>query len=285
MSIPTLRASIDDAARRGVALGHFNISNVELLHGIYSAARALGVPVIIGLSESEEAFLGLEEAVALVHAIRERDQYPIYLNADHHTSFESVKKCIDAGFDSVIIDAAKLPFAENIALTKQCVAYARTVGRDVMVEAEIGYIGSGSTIKDTIPDGAGIKTTPEEAVTFVTETGVDLLAPSVGSVHGLIKSGKPHIDADLVREITERTHVPLVLHGGSGLTDADFTNAIRAGVRIVHINSEIRLAYRDTLRDALAAQPTEITPAKLHTPAVAAVQAVVAARLQLFNTP
>lgn len=283
----TLRECLKDAASEGIAIGHFNISNLEALHGIYQAARKTGVPVIIGVSEGEEAFVGLEEAVALVSTLRNRDQYPIFLNADHHGSFESVKRCIDAGFDAVIIDAAKLPFDENVALTRKCVEYARQVtlqtGRDILVEAELGYIGSGSNIKDTIPDGAGVKTDPEEAKKFVAETGVDLLAPSIGSIHGIIKSGKPHIDAELTKHIADIIGVPLVLHGGSGLRDEDFTNAIRAGVRIVHINSEIRLAYRDALKAALAEHPDEIAPAKLLQPAVDAIAEVVYQRLTLFS--
>src|SRR3989338_8437270 len=103
----TLRECIKEAEERGVAIGHFNISNLEGFHAIYNATKRLDVPVIIGLSEGEEGSVGREEGVALVRAIRERDQYPIFLNADHHSSFESVKKCIDAGFDTVIIDGAK----------------------------------------------------------------------------------------------------------------------------------------------------------------------------------
>ena len=105
---------IKEANEKGVAIGHFNISNLEALHGIYNAAKKLNLPVIIGLSEGEEKFLGREEAVALVHTIRERDDYPIFLNADHHASFESVKNSIDAGFDMVIIDCAKLPFDSKL---------------------------------------------------------------------------------------------------------------------------------------------------------------------------
>src|SRR5258708_17162 len=192
----TLRECIKEAGDKGVAVGHFNISNLEALHGIYGAAKKLNVPVIIGVSEGEEKFAGREEVVALIKTIRDRDNYPIFLNADHHASFESVKACIDAGFDMVIIDGAKLSFDENVAVTKQCVEYARGVnkssGRDVMVEAELGYIGSGSDIKDTIPEGAGVLTKPEDARKFVDATGIDMFAPSVGSIHGLIKSGKPH---------------------------------------------------------------------------------------------
>ncbi len=289
----TLREYVHEAQNKGVAIGHFNISNLEGLHGIYNAAKKLTadsgvtIPVIIGVSEGEEKFAGLEEVHVLVNEIRTRDNYPIFLNADHHASFESVKKCIDTGFDMVIIDAAKLPFEENVALTKQCVDYARnvstTTGRDVLVEAELGYIGSGSIIRESIPEGAGVLTTPDDAKNFVTATGIDLFAPSVGSIHGLIKTGKPHIDAELVKEIKNSTGIPLVLHGGSGLRDEDFTNAIMAGISIVHINSEIRLAFKEAVEKFITENPDEITPAKILGPAVDAIETVVYNRLKLFN--
>lgn len=279
----SLREYIKEAGEKGVAIGHFNISNLEALHGIYNAAKKLNLPVIIGVSEGEEKFAGLEEVAGLIRTIRERDNYPIFLNADHHHSFESVKACIDAGFDMVIIDGASLNFDENVKLTKQCVEYAKTVGRDVLVEAELGFIGSGSDIKDTIPEGAGILTKPEDAKKFVSETGIDLFAPSVGSIHGLIKSGKPHINAELVAEIKKTVGIPLVLHGGSGLRDEDFTNAIKAGISIVHINSEIRLAFEEAVKKFTAENPEEINPAKILTPAVDAIEKIVEARLKLFN--
>lgn len=285
--LKTLRIYIKEAEEKGVAIGHFNISNLEGLHAIYNAAKKLNLPVIIGLSEGEEKFVGTEEAVALVNSIRERDNYPIFLNADHHNSFESVKKCIDLGFDMVIIDGADLTFDDNVKHTKMCVDYAREVstltGRDIIVEAELGFIGSGSNIKDTIPEGAGIKTDPLEAEKFVKATGIDLLAPSIGSVHGIIKSGKPHIDAQLTRDIRDITGIPLVLHGGSGLRDEDFTNAIAAGVAIVHINSELRLAYRKAVEESLEDNETEIAPAKILAPAVKAMEEIVENRLKLFN--
>src|SRR3989338_8226478 len=283
----SLRECIKEAEKKGVAIGHFNISNLEAFHAIYNAAKKLKVPVIIGVSPGEESFVGLEETVALVHALREKDNYPIFLNADHHVSFESVKKCIDAGFDAVIIDLAKLSFEENIKITKECVEYAKKTraetGRDILVEGELGYIGSGSDIKDTIPEGAGILTKPEEAQKFVEMTGIDMLAPSVGSIHGLIKSGKPHIDGELVSQIKKATGIPLVLHGGSGLRDEDFTNAIVSGVSIVHINTEIRVAYDEALKKSLVDHPNETTPYKILQPVVDAIEKIVEERLKLFN--
>jgi fructose-bisphosphate aldolase class II len=283
----TLREYIKEAEEKGIAIGHFNISNLEALHGIYNAAKKLNLPVIIGLSEGEEKFVGREEAVALIKTIRDRDNYPIFLNADHHASFESVKGVIDAGFDAVIIDQAKFSFEENIKVTKQCVEYAHKVisetGRDILVEAEIGYIGSGSDMKDTIPEGAGILTTVEDAKKFVDETGIDMLAPSIGSIHGLIKSGKPHIDAVLAKQIRDAVGIPLVLHGGSGLRDEDFVNAIKAGISVVHINSEIRFAFKEAVKRFIEENPDEIVPSKILNPAVLAIENVVLSRLKLFN--
>lgn len=283
----TLREYVREAEEKKVAIGHFNISNLEGLHAIYNAAKKLNVPIVIGLSEGEEAYVGRAEGVALVRAIRERDNYPIFLNADHHSSFDSVKACIDAGFDAVIIDGTKLSFEENVKITKECVDYARGVtkatGRDILVEGELGYIGSGSNIKDSIPEGAGVLTKSDEAKKFVEQTGIDMLAPSVGSIHGLIKSGKPHIDAELSAEIRRIAGVPLVLHGGSGLRDEDFTNAVKAGISTIHINTEIRVAYVQGLKKFLIENPDEVVPYKVSKLAQDAVEKIVEERLKLFN--
>lgn len=282
-NMKSLREYIKEAGDKGVAIGHFNISNIEALHGIYNAAKKLNVPVIIGVSEGEEEFIGRNEIVALVKKIREKDNYPIFLNADHHYSFETAKNSIDAGFDSVIIDIADKSFDENVKITKECVDYVKESHKNVLVEAELGYIGSGSNIKDTIPEGAGVLTKVEDAKKFVEMTGIDMLAPSVGSIHGLIKSGKPHINSELVKEIKESVGIPLVLHGGSGLRDEDFTNAIKAGISIVHINTEIRIAYKEALEKYLKENPNEIAPYKILKPAVEAIEEVVYNRLKLFN--
>lgn len=279
----TLREYIKEADEKGVAIGHFNISNLEAFHGVYGAAKKLNVPVIIGLSEGEEDFVGRNEAIGIIKEIREKENFPIFLNADHHYSFERVKVSIDAGFDSVIFDGANLSFEENVKITKQCVDYKRSVNSSVLIEAELGYIGSGSNIKETVPEGAGGKTKPEDAKKFVEQTGVDMLAPSVGSVHGLIKSGKPHIDGTLVAEIKKAVGIPLVLHGGSGLRDGDFTTAIKSGISIIHISTEIRIAYDEALKKSLADNPNETTPYKILQPAVDAIEKVVEDRLKLFN--
>ncbi|MBP6931294.1 MAG: class II fructose-bisphosphate aldolase [Candidatus Pacebacteria bacterium] len=285
----TLREYIKEADENGVAIGHFNISNLEALHGIYNAAKKLGVPVIIGMTEGEEAFVGMDEGVALIREIREKDNYPIFLNGDHHYSFESVKAAIDAGYDSVIIDAVKLPLDDNIALTKKCVEYAREVGqrenRDILVEAELGFIGQSSKMLDTIPEGVSdaTMTTPEDAKSFVDATGVDMLAPSVGNVHGMVRGGNPRLHPERVKAIREATGIPLVLHGGSGTMAEDFIECIKNGIDIVHINTEIRVAYKEALEKSLKDHPEEVAPYKYLPEAVEAVERVVYDRLKLFS--
>lgn len=285
----TLREYIADAEAQKIAIGHFNISNLEALHAIFNAARELDVPVIIGTSEGEREFVGVHEAVALVRTLREKYNYPIFLNADHTYSYEGVVEAIDAGYDAVIFDGAKVSHEENIAITKKCVEYARNCGREVLVEAELGNIGQSSKVIDEIPEGVATDesflTSVEEAKKFVEETGVDLLAPAVGNMHGVLKGkANPKIDTERIQAIREACGVPLVLHGGSGIVDQDFVDAITAGISIVHINTDIRIAFRDGVAQALANSPDEIAPYRLMKPALEAVQAKVKDRLELFSS-
>lgn len=282
----TLRERISEAVDNGVVVGHFNISNIEGLWGIFRAAKGLGLPVIIGVSEGEREFIGIRQAVALVKSFREEYDYPVFLNADHCYSFDSVKETVDAGYDAVIFDGAKLLVEENIKITKQCVEYAKSVNPKIIVEGELGYIGESSKLLDEIPEGVSAEnlTTPEEAKNFVAKTGVDLFSPSVGNIHGMLKHAhNPKLNIERIKEIKKAINVPLVLHGGSGISDEDFTNAIKAGISVVHINTEIRLAYKNAVKLSLQENPDEIVPYKFMRPAVEAVQKVVEKRLKLFN--
>ena len=288
-NMKTLKQYIKEAEEKKVAIGHFNISNLEALHGIYNATRRLGLPVIIGVSEGEEEFIGINEISVLVKEIREKDNYPIFLNADHHYSFDSVKNSLDAGFDAAIVDAVKLPIEENINLTKKCVDYAKELSlkenREILIEAELGFIGQSSKLLDAIPDGVSEETMtkPEDAKYFVEQTGINLIAPSVGNVHGMVKGGNPRLDIKRIKQIKEACSIPMVLHGGSGIADEDFLNAISAGISIIHINTEIRVAYKDAVEKYLKENPNEVAPYKFLHNAVDAIEAVVEARLRLFN--
>lgn len=286
LDMETLREVLKYAAEHGRAVGHFNVSDSTQLNAVYEAAKELEAPVIIGVSEGERDFIGVNQVVAMVRVIRERDDFPIFLNADHHHSVEGCKAAIDAGFDAVIFDGVKLSEEENIAQTKEVVAYARTCGRDVLVEGELGYIGTSSKVLDAVPEGAGLDmTTPELAERFVKATGVDLLAPSVGNIHGMLKNApEPRLDISRIEAIAKATGIPLVLHGGSGNSEEDFIAAIKAGIRIVHINTEIRVAYRTGIETALASNPDEVAPYKYLKGGRDAVKEVVYKKIKLFGS-
>lgn len=283
----TLRDALAWAERSQSAVGHFNISTIEALWGIVHAAKALELPVIIGVSEGERDFLGVHEARSAVDSIREHFYAPVFLNADHTYSFERCKEAIDAGYDSVIFDGAKLSLEENIATTKKVVEYARASGRDVLVEGELGYIGTSSQVLDSLPAGAALSpdsfTTVDDALKFVHDTGVDLFSPAIGSVHGMLRTvHDPDLDSSRIRGIAAEVKVPLVLHGASGLTDETIQAGIEAGLRIAHVNTELRVAWRNAVKLALQEHEDEVAPYKILRGAYSETQKVVEKKLRLF---
>lgn len=284
----TLRECIKDAIGKCVAIGHFNISDIEGLWAVFRAAQSLNVPVIIGVSEGERDFIGVPQAVALVKILRHEFNYPIFLNADHSYSFDRVKTAVDAGFDAVIFDGSKLSFEENVSTTKQCVEYAHSINSEIIVEGELGYIGTSSKILDEIPEGVKLDraslTTPEMAKEFVEKTGIDLLAPAVGNIHGMFRGGvDPKLHIDLIARISQTVSIPLVLHGGSGNSDQDFQEAVANGVAIVHINTELRIAYKTGIQNSLREFPDEIAPYKFLKGAIEAMRQVAEKKLRVFN--
>jgi fructose-bisphosphate aldolase, class II len=284
----TLREVLEQAQRRAVAIGHFNISDLVALRAIFEAAHELNVPVMVGVSEGERAFMGIRQVAALVKSIRDEYEYPIFLNADHTHSLANIEAAARAGFDEILFDGSALPFEENVFRTKQAVEAAKTINPSIIVEGELGYIGSSSEIHDTAPEGLGALTTPEEARQFVGATRIDVLAPAVGNMHGLLRSmvrgeAVKHLDIKRITAIQEATGRFLTLHGGSGTDDEDFRKAIKAGMTIVHINTEIRLAWRRGLEAALVKDPDEIAPYKILPGVFDAVKKVVRSRLELFN--
>ncbi len=283
----TLKEAILDAKNRKVAIGHFNVSNLETVRAIKKAVVETGLPAIIGVSDKEEEFFGQDEIVALVQLYKSKG-LPIFLNADHAYTVERAKKCIDAGFDAVIYDGVELPYEENIKNTKEVVEYAKAKGSQCLVEAEIGFIGKSSNIIDSIPEGTALEeflTTEDDAKKFIEETGVDLLAPAVGNIHGMLKNmPNPHLDIERIKRISETTQTPLVLHGGSGISVSDFQSAINAGMVIVHINTEIRLAFKNALEKAMSENLDQIAPYKLLKPTEDQMKDVIVEKMKIFNT-
>lgn len=271
-----------------MAIGHFNISETAALKAVAEVAKELDLPVIIGTSEGERDFLDADEAVAMIKELREKHGQPVFINADHTKSLEKVKEAVAAGYDAILFDGGKLPFEENIQKTKEVVEYVRKNAPGVLVEGEIGDIGSGSTIRKEIPKGAAINpeqlTAPEDAARFVKETGVDLLAPAVGNIHGMFANApEPALDIERIAAISASTKIPLVLHGGSGNTDEDFLAAIKSGVRIVHISTELRVAWRKGMEGSLKDKPDEVAPYKLMEGSIDEMKKVLYHKLKLFN--
>lgn len=280
----TLREVLADFKQQHKALGHFNFSDSNQLHAIAAAAQECNLPVAVGLSEGERGYFPLRDARALVDLYCAQG-VQLYLNADHTYSVEKVEQAIADGVDSVVVDGAKLPFEENVHLLTTCVTYARASGRDVLVEGELGYIGTSSSMMDAVPEGAAITeemmTKPEEATAFVRQTGVDLFAPAVGNIHGVVKSGQPKLSTVRIAQLAGIVEVPLVLHGGSGSSDEEFVQAIKAGIVMIHINTDLRVLYRDALKQTLDTTQ-ETTPYKFLSPAVEAMTKFVAKKMRLF---
>jgi fructose-bisphosphate aldolase class II len=279
----TLKEALIQARGKHIALGHFNISDSNMFRAIKEAARAAGMPAVIGVSEGERAFLGVKESVALVAAAR-LDGIQLYLNADHTHTLDKVKEAIDAGFDSVIFDGSHLPFEENVAQTKVAVAYAHASGREVLIEGELGQIGTGSEVLDAPPADIDKNfTDPAQAAQFAQETGIDLIAPAVGNMHGVLRSGaQQKLDANRVGEIVRSTGLPVVLHGGSGSPDADFVAVAKAGAALIHISTDLRVAYRRGIEEGLAKLPDEVAPYKYIGPGAEAVQKLADKFIRLF---
>jgi fructose-bisphosphate aldolase class II len=288
----SLRECVQEALKKHIAVGHFNVSTLDGIWAVADAAQALKVPVIIGVSEGERDYVGVREAAAVVKSIREERDQPIFLNADHTYSFERVKEAVDAGFDAVIFDGAQLSLDENIKVTKKCVEYAKSrksaSGSEILVEGELGYIGRSSEVMASVPQGVQL-TDPADAARFARETGVDMLAPAVGNFHGMLEGNREltleakKIDPKRVSEISSAIGLPLVLHGGSGQSDDLVKKAIKAGVAIVHVNTELRLAYRSGLMKSLSENPDEIAAYKYMKPAKLAMQRVVEEKIKVVN--
>lgn len=283
-----IRNALERAGKDRVAVGHFNVSDLVLLKAVVSSADELHVPVIVGVSEGEREFMGVRQIAAQVRSFREELDLPVFLNADHTHTLERAVEAAKAGFDTVVFDASALPFEQNARQTKEAVEALKAINPEILVEGEIGNIGSGSEIHELAHDLSKYLTTPTEAKQFVEFTGVDVLAPAVGNMHGMswkmVKGeSKKRLDIERIAQIEAAALVPLTLHGGSGTDDRDLQRAIAAGISIVHINTEMRVAWRSGLEAGLSAEPNQVVPYKILPFAVESVKQVVVARLRLFN--
>ena len=267
------------------AIGQFNFSTFEQVKGIIAAAQQLKAPIILGTSEGESKFVGLEEAVALRDVLRKKTGVPIFLNLDHGKSFDYLKEAVAAGYDMIHFDGSKLPLDENIKISKEVVKFAKW--KNVVVEGEVGRFGTDASRMYT--EKFEIKeenlTNAEDAKRYLKEAKVDVLAVSIGTFHGIDITGvSPHIKLDRLAQIKEGIAIPMVLHGGSGTPEEDIKAAIQGGISKININTETRLAFSSALRKALSDNTSEITPYKYLGDPIEAVKTVIVKNITLFGS-
>ncbi len=275
----------------GKAIAHFNISNLDQLRAICEVAEELGEPVIIGASEGEREYMGVAMVRQMVDEMKREYTVPIYLNADHTYTFEKVCEVIEAGYDSVIVDGAKLSYEDNVALVKRCVVWVKEYEAKnnvrVLVEAELGYIGQSSSLNESLPEGVTEEnmTKVDQGIDFVNSTGIDMFAPAVGNVHGmLVNAPEPRLNIDRIAKLKKALpNTPFVLHGASGNTDEDLRDAIDNGVSVIHINTEIRKAFTDGVRAYLMGKLNEIAPYKFGKSGQDEMKKVVRSKMELYK--
>lgn len=291
-----------DARKKGYAVPAFNINNLEILRAVLQAALELKSPIILQTSEGAIEYAGMDYLIAMARVAAEA-KLPVVLHVDHGKNLDTIKQAIKQGYTSVMIDASRLPLAENIAATKKVVAWAKA--KDVSVEAEIGAIRG---VEDNVSVRAkdAFLTNPEEAVVFAKATGCDSLAIAIGTAHGAYKfDGLPRLDLNRLKEIASKVRCPLVLHGASGVRedlidlaehhgaklgeargvlDQDIKKAIKLGIAKVNIDTDIRLAFTAGIREAIDALPRVIDPRKFLSPASLLITEVARQKIKLFGS-
>lgn len=250
---------LNKAKKEHYAVPQFNINNLEWTKYILEACRDLNVPVILGVSEGAGKYMGGFNVVSamvkeLVKSLNVTT--PVCIHLDHGTSFESCQKAIDAGFTSVMIDASRHELDENVRITKQVVEYAHSKG--VSVEAEVGHIGG---TEDNITSGS-TNATLEDCLTLYNNTGIDSLAPALGSVHGFYK-GEPNLDFETMEIINKAIPIPLVLHGGSGIPEDKIKKAISCGISKINVNTELQFTWSNAVREFVENDKEAIDPRKV----------------------
>jgi len=282
----SLKKLVEQAHKHEYAVGAFNTSNLEVTQGIIQGALEMQAPAIIQVSETAIKYAGLKSITAIVETVARNDavDIPVALHLDHGRSFRAVAECIEAGFSSIMIDASNLPFDENVAITKQSVEYAHKKG--VWAQGELGKI-SGSEDYVVVNEKEAYFTDPKEAKKFVEQTKVDTLAVSVGNVHGIYKlrKGVPKLNQKRLKEIHEIIpQTPLVLHGASGLPEDEIIEGVKNGIRIINIDTELRLAFTDKLRETLDKDKEQYDPRKVLKPSTEAVKEVVKKKIEIFQS-
>ncbi|MCK8824605.1 class II fructose-1,6-bisphosphate aldolase [Fuchsiella alkaliacetigena] len=279
MALIPMEEILADANEKNYAVGGFNINNLEALQAIIEAAEAEQAPIILQTSEGAIRYINMEYAVAMAKAAAEKASVPIAFHLDHGESFAKIIECIRNDYSSVMIDGSKLPFEENIALTSKVVEAASAVG--VSVEAELGQLGG---VEDdvVVEEKDATLTNPDEAAEFIDKTGIDALAVAIGTAHGVYK-GDPDLDFERLEKINNEVDIPLVLHGASGVPDADIARSIELGINKINVNTAFQQAFTAKMREILE-DPDVYDPRKICGPAKDAMKEKVIEKIRLFGS-
>ena len=266
MSIVNAKEIMVEALKGGYAIGAFNITDLLQFEAVIDAAIEKKAPVIVQTSVKPSQFLGTNVMVAIYRALAETAPVPVCLHLDHCTDIDYCKKCADAGYTNIMIDASKQPYEENIRQTKEVVDYCHSVG-NISVEGELGTVGGVEDQIKVAEDEAQLAN-PKQAVEFVECTGVDIFAPAIGTAHGVYKTKNPKVDFERLEKIhkllngkTVRT--PLVVHGGTGLTEEYVKKLLASGGAKFNVSTELKYTLIDTTYNYITEKRDEYDPGKI----------------------
>lgn len=279
MPLVTSEQMLLAAQRGGYAVGAFNVENMEMVKAVIAAAEELNAPVMLQTTPSTVKYGGLEMYAAIAAVEARTAKVPVCLHLDHGNSFELAAQAVKAGYTSVMIDGSGEDFEHNIAVSRRVVRMAGACG--IPVEAELGKVGGK---EDDLTAENDANTDPAQAKEFVERTGISSLAIAIGTAHGFYE-GTPVLDKERVSEIRRTVSVPLVLHGASGLSDADVKECVRRGICKVNFATELRVAYTDAGKRLLREKPETFDPKKLGIVGMEAVKELVKGRMQVCGCP
>ena len=281
MSLVTLKEILKDTREKKYAVPAFNFNGYEDAQGMMNSALRMRSPIILMASMGAARYIGLKQTVGMIKGMAESVDIPVCLHLDHATDAAFLKEAVVAGFTSVMIDASKKDFEENIEITRDVAAYAKKFG--CSVEAELGRIG-GREEEIVVDDASSALTDPERVPEFVEKTGVDALAVAIGTAHGFYKS-TPKLDFERLRRIAELTSCPLVLHGGTGVSESDFQTCVSLGMSKINVGTEFKAAYTNAIRDAVAVNETaEVDPRNYMKYVKTKCEEIAEGKMRLFHS-
>jgi tagatose 1,6-diphosphate aldolase GatY/KbaY len=287
MSIVNAKEIMMEAAKRKYAIGAFNITDLIQMEGVVDAAVEMKSPLIIQTSVKPSKFLGTEVMVAIYRTIAASAPIPICLHLDHCTEVAYCKKCADAGYTNIMIDASKQPYDGNISQTREVVDYCHKVGK-ISVEGELGTVGGVEDQVKVAEDEAQLAN-PKQAVEFVEATGLDIFAPAIGTAHGVYKTKNPKIDFERLGKINQMLNgngikTPLVVHGGTGLPEDYIKKLIEMGGAKFNVSTELKRTMIDATYEYIAANREEYDPGKVDVAVRDAIRKAVGHWIQMLGS-